>query len=171
MSTIRPRIIPSNRWWDYVCMWVGGAVVFCNVLYTIVAWRYLPSKIPTHFASSGEPNEWAGKENLIGLPLVSILLYVFFLTLRKYPWLMNYPVKVTERNALSLYGYARLLMEILGMESSLLLFSLQTGVIRTAMGKQNGLGSEYLAIVIGISVFILGLFIVLMLNKSRRIQD
>ncbi|MCL6444773.1 MAG: DUF1648 domain-containing protein [Alicyclobacillus sp.] len=168
MSSTRPHIVPPNRWWDYVFITAGATIVLVNIIYTCYVWMLLPNTIPTHFSVSGQPNQWGGKGNVIPLPIISLLLYALFIVFRRFPWLMNYPVAVTPHNAIRLYSYARLLMAIMALESSAFLFASQLGIVRTALGKQHGLGSIYLILVVVISLLVLIVFLVAMISRSKR---
>ncbi len=163
----RSRVSPPNRWWDYAVLVLGALVVLMCIGYTVHEWPMLPKNIPTHFSASGKPDQWGAKVNIIPLPILSLLMFTGSVILSRLPWMFNYPVQLTPRNTAKLYGYGRLFMSIGGVEIGSIVFALQLGIIRTSLGLQRGLGSLYLAIIIGISILTFIVFLAAMFSGSK----
>ena len=58
---------------------------------------------PTHYNIAGEVDGWGDRSSLLIMPLITLVLYIGFSILQKYPKIYNYPCKVTEQNANYLY--------------------------------------------------------------------
>ncbi|NEW08536.1 DUF1648 domain-containing protein [Paenibacillus sp. SYP-B3998] len=74
--------------------------------YTAFVWAALPDQFPTHFDSSGKPNGWGGRGNLLLLPILSVFIYAGLTLLRKVPHKFNYLREITEANAQRQYVIA-----------------------------------------------------------------
>ena len=61
-------------------------------------------RVPVHFNAAGEVDGWGGKEALLLLPVIAIIVYAGMTALEMLPKKMfNYPVKVTPANADTLH--------------------------------------------------------------------
>ncbi|WP_175621762.1 DUF1648 domain-containing protein [Chryseobacterium schmidteae] len=67
-------------------------------VYTLRIFKKLPEKIPTHFDFEGKPDHFRGKRFAFFLPVLSIIFYVVFFFITKYPETGNFPVEITEAN-------------------------------------------------------------------------
>lgn len=83
-------------------------VVAFNVFLVLGVYFDLPENIPTHFNFQGQVDGYGHKSALWAIPMLSAGLYLAMglLATKMKPWLMNYPVKVTEENAPKLYPLA-----------------------------------------------------------------
>lgn len=84
---------------------MGWIIVALNYLLVLVFYFDLPDTIPTHFNLQGEADDYGHKSTLWIIPILSTALYFgmgFFVTHMK-PSNINYPIKVTEKNAPRLY--------------------------------------------------------------------
>ncbi len=85
---------------------MGWIIVALNYLLVLVFYFDLPDTIPTHFNLQGEVDDYGHKSVLWIIPILSSALYFgmgFFVTHMK-PSNINYPIKVTEKNAPQLYS-------------------------------------------------------------------
>lgn len=82
---------------------LGWASIVVLWAITIFFYSGLPDKIPTHYNLSGEPDSFGTKKTIIALPIIATVLFLFISMLNKYPHIFNYPVKITEKNALAQY--------------------------------------------------------------------
>ncbi|MCL6577546.1 DUF1648 domain-containing protein [Kyrpidia sp.] len=156
------------RWWDYAVLAIGAGIAVIELVYTIVYWSHLPSKVPTHFGVFGTPDAWGSRDHVFVLPIVTIVMYVGTLFLTRIPHYFNYPTAVTSENAPAVYALGRLLVEIItGMELPILLFVLQRGMIRAALGVQTGLGSFLILVVALLGVITIVAFIPMFLRAGR----
>ena len=78
------------------------------MLWFITAMNYfsLPEIIPIHFNFSGEADGHAGKLAYWMFPVITTGLFILLNLISRYPHALNYPVKITENNAVKQYGIA-----------------------------------------------------------------
>ena len=67
-------------------------------VYTLRIFKKLPEKIPTHFDLEGKPDHFGGKRFSFFLPVLSVIFYVVFFFITKYPETGNFPFEITEAN-------------------------------------------------------------------------
>ncbi|NAY92967.1 DUF1648 domain-containing protein [Muricauda sp. JGD-17] len=84
----------------------GWAIVAFNAVLVLLFYFDLPETIPTHFNWEGQVDGYGHKLSLWIIPFISALMYMGlgFLISKMRPHQMNYPVKVTEKNAPKLYA-------------------------------------------------------------------
>lgn len=111
-----------------------------SIVFSLVIWKHLPDKVPVHYGFSGEVNRWGSKWELVILPLISIMLYIFMRGLGKYPHIHNYPIKITEENAKDAYRISRSLMFVLGDIILIVFTIIFINSIVVALGWSEGLG-------------------------------
>lgn len=116
-------------------------------------WPVVPSMIPTHFGVTGMADAWGGKETLLLLPTVSVLMYATMTLISRYPQLYNYPWPITGQNAEIQYRLARSFMVCSKTEIMWLFTFIQWKTVQTAAGKAEGLGTAFLPVFL---VFIIG---------------
>lgn len=74
-------------------------LMFLPLVLTLVALIIMPDQVPMHYDLSGSVNRWGSKyENLV-FPLITVLMGVFFLTMRKF-----YVGKTGEKEGNVLFG-------------------------------------------------------------------
>ncbi len=106
MFSKKPKIEVKPSPADKKLIKLGWIIVILNVLLVLVFYYDLPDTIPTHFNLKGEVDGYGHKSVLWIIPIISATLYFglgFFVTKMK-PYYMNFPVKVTEKNAPKLYA-------------------------------------------------------------------
>jgi len=97
----------------------------------------LPSRIPTHFAITGEANAWGTPRMLLLLPLISLALYVLMTFLSRRPASFNYPAPITAQNRNRLHRLAVEMLAWLKAEVLTLFALIQFFAIRTVRMEQN----------------------------------
>lgn len=85
----------------------------------------LPDIIPTHFGINGKVDDWGSKASIFILPSISLIMFIGLSILNKYPHIFNYPVKVTEENALQLYTKSSRLIRIIKLIIGLVFLSIE----------------------------------------------
>ena len=137
----RIAIVPKKK--DLYLMRFGWFVVALHFIMTLAFYFELPDTIPTHYNFSGQPDGFSDKTEIWTLPILNLVLYygMNFLTKKIKPWHMNYPVKVTEKNAPILYSMNFTMLVILAFSASMVFFmlSLETILIATE-NNSPGLG-------------------------------
>ena len=104
----RVEVKPSQA--DQLLYRAGWMVVAVNVFLVWGVYFDLPDTIPTHFNFQGQVDGYGHKSALWAIPMLSAGLYLALglIATKLKPWLMNYPVKVTEENAPKLYPSSNL---------------------------------------------------------------
>ena len=82
------------------------------------------------------------------LPAISVVMIPSMLIFRRFPWLLNTPVKITEENAEYQYGLFVRLLNVLACVVSLLFLALLNDTISIAGGGESLLGSWFMPIFI-----------------------
>lgn len=136
------------------------------IILTVFSMINLPESIPTHFGADGRANEWGGKGVLLMLPIISVIFFVVVTILERFPWVYNYAVEITEKNAAYQYKLARLMLEWLKFILILIFLYIQWQFMQVAKGLSGGLGAWFLPVSM-IAVFgLLGFFIYKMLKNK-----
>lgn len=153
---------PGGRWALEVMALLALAL---GIVAVVRAWPALPETVPTHFGLSGEPDGWGGRRTLLMLPAVSLVVYLVLSAVQLLParW-YSYPVALTDDNRARQHRLANGL--ILGLKAaSMGLFAhLTLAVLRTALGRADGLGPWFL---VGWLAVILGLIGVYLARALR----
>lgn len=116
------------------------AVVGLLTLLVITAfwWARLPEIIPTHFDAAGHPNAYGAKASFFLLPGVLAFVLALFAVLSRFPWLYNYPVRITDENAARQYVRGRVVLAALAATLAWLFTFLQWE-IGVAATEKSGL--------------------------------
>ncbi len=124
----------------------AGAVflLLATAALTVSSMGALPARIPTHFGFDGSPDGWGGKDSLLLLPVLSAVFYAGLTALERVPWIYNYPVEITEKNAPGQYRAGRLMIEWMKLVVLAIYFYLQWQTIEGAKGLSHGLGAWFL---------------------------
>ena len=128
------RILEGLGYFTIVASW--GLVVF---VYPI-----LPQSIPTHFGFSGVADGFGDKTYLLLLPGIATVLFTGISILNRLPHIFNYPVAITESNALKQYTYATRLLRFLKFSVPLIFLTIFVMSALTALHKASGLGFWFL---------------------------
>jgi len=129
---------------------IGGLVM----LFAIPTYYYhlLPEVIPHHFDLKGAPDQYGHKRSIWLLPVIGIIIFLLLNHLRNKPETFNYPIEMTEENALFLYKSARRMVLCLNTFIILSFGYITFITIQTSLGKYAGLPIFFLL------SFLLGLF-------------
>jgi hypothetical protein len=101
-----PKILPELKRADQIWEYTGIVMLLLSwiiLIYTILS---TDEKVPMHYNFQGEITRYGNPSELIILGVVSSLLFIGMTWINKYPHLFNYPVNITEKNALSQYTRA-----------------------------------------------------------------
>jgi len=128
------------------------------VVYTALSYANLPDKIPIHYDLSGEVDGMGGKSVILLLVGIGLLLFVMLRVLNNYPHTFNYPVKITEDNAVAHYQSAMQMMSMMNVFSSGIFAYLIFTTVQTANGLANGISPYFIYVVIGALVLVIGFY-------------
>ena len=141
----RPKINPEKSKIDYL---LEFTTLFIYILFLgLVIWNYqdLPNDISVNFNWPNKDENGMINKTLIFAPiLLSTFLGAGIYKLNQYPWLFNYLVTITEKNAAFQYKYATKMLRTLNLMIVLIfgLLSLQ------ALLETNGIRYQGLDILI-----------------------
>ncbi len=148
----RPHIRPPITTLEIVAIAITVGGLLFTFLPLALWWSSIPNTIPTHFDLYGQPNAYGSKAALLIYPGVALGMTLLFQSLCRYPWIFNYPVRITEENAMRQYRRGRLLLRWVNA-LVWLLGGIQWQAVQVARGAATSLGTAYM----------LGAFIILAL--------
>lgn len=119
---------------------VSFVLVGFMLFLSIFVWDELPDKIPVHFTAFGESDRWGGKASIFILPLIGFFVVKLTFLLSKVPHRLNYPVKITEENALKIYLESRRMLIFINFEIATMLALTHADIVLKAYEK-TGLGN------------------------------
>lgn len=89
---------------DIVLEFVGWALFLLLWIFVGTSYTSLPDTVPTHFNGALEPDGHGSRSSILVLCSIGSLLFIGMSILNRYPDKFNYPVKITEENAVRQYG-------------------------------------------------------------------
>jgi hypothetical protein len=106
--------------------WLEGIALLVLGLHLAITVRalfgsdHLPERIPIQFDATDHPTAWGSPAMLILLPAITLIIYLLFTVVTRFPGAFNYPVRVTSFNRprienLALDMMAWLKVEIVGV--------------------------------------------------------
>jgi uncharacterized membrane protein len=113
-------------------------------IFTVKFYPLLPEIIPTHFGGGGEPDGFGSKATILGLPIVSTVLYVMLTIFSRYPHKMNYSATITAENAEVQYRIMTRMIRVLKVFVLLIFWILDYKTVQIALGWPDVLGSWFL---------------------------
>lgn len=142
----RPRISITKSGFERTFEWIG-LVVWIGWMVTLVKnWSLIPAKVPGHFGFTGDITRWGAKWELLMLPVLSGVLYIFLNWLGKHPEWHNYPLKITVDNAPFYYRLSRQLIAYLTTAIHCIFAWLSWDMIQIAKGFSSDLNEWFMPI-------------------------
>ena len=133
---------------------------------TLINYAKLPDTIAVHFNAAGLPDSFGSKVTLLILPILGTIIFLGLTVLNRFPYLFNYPTKITTENAESQYRSAVRLIRYLKFALVLVFTFIVFKTIQTAEGKSDGLGIWFLPLTLGIIFVPLIFFIIKAFQKK-----
>ena len=140
----RPKIRPPRNFLDRAFEAIAVIAMIAGIVLVVQAWGTLPQTIPTHFDATGNADGWGPKYMILLLPSISVVMIPLMLFLRRFPWLTNTLVQITEENAEHQYALIVRLLSVLACVISLLFLALVYDTIAIAGGGTSLLGSWFM---------------------------
>lgn len=153
---IKPELTTSDRFLEALSV-ITLVGLWALVIY---AFSVLPETIPIHFDFKGQPDDYGSKASILFLPILSTLLFVGLTIINRYPHIFNYPVKITEENALRQYANATRMIRLLKLIVLFVFLTIEFFVIQTALGASAGLAIWFLPFTLTIIYLPMGYYIV-----------
>ena len=144
--TGHPKVRPPRKFVDKVLEAVAIGGILVGVYLVLRGWSGLPLTIPTHFDAAGNADGWGPRYMIWLLPAISVVLIPLMLFLRRFPWLSNTPIRITEENAEQQYTLIVRLLSVLACVVSLLFLVLVYDTISIAGGGTSYLGTWFMPV-------------------------
>lgn len=97
--------------------WLPTSLIAAAGLHLCLRWPSLPSEVPLHFDAHGSANGWGGRQELLILPVIALLidtlLRVVSLLPDRAPQYLNLPVALTDANREPVLALCRRLLAFL----------------------------------------------------------
>jgi uncharacterized membrane protein len=116
---------------------ISFGVLLTIFVYLFTQWSKIPNRIPIHFNVSDIATGWGSKGVLFVMPLITVLLFIGFTVLSKFPHVFNYPVEITLENAKKQYLNARLLLSWITLEIVVMFNFFEFEFINTVLGHSG----------------------------------
>ena len=125
----------------------GLSLLLVIFMFAMVAfhWSQFPDRVPAHYGISGKPNGWHGKSFLLILPLIAAVTWVVITAAQRYPRLINIPFTI-DRDSPEVQSLLRSMMIAEKTTVALTFAWLMRGMVRTALGRAEGIGQWFLPI-------------------------
>ena len=144
--TERPKIKLELTTTDKALEFAGWVAVFVMWGLTIANYSSLPDTIPTHYGLTGKADAFGGKAIILALPFIATILFAGLTLSNKIPHRFNYPIMITNENALKQYTLATRMMRHLKLIIVVLFGYITFQTIQTANGQADGLGNWLLPV-------------------------
>jgi len=119
----------------------GWLMLLLLWIYNAYLYNILPQTIPVHFNAAGKVDGYGDKITLFLMPAVGTLLMIGITILNRYPHVFNYPLEITEDNALHQYTLATRFIRQLKICILLVFWLICMQTRQTALGYTDGLGT------------------------------
>jgi uncharacterized membrane protein len=129
---------------------VGWLLVVEIWILILTNYSNLPETIPTHYNGIGKADGFGGKSTIFTLPLIATILFIGLTVLNRFPHVFNYPINITEDNALKQYTYATRLIRYLKLFIVFIFGLIAFKTIQNANGESDGLGEWFLPLAMGL---------------------
>lgn len=143
-TTPRPVIKLPFTLFDKSIEVIGLLVLIGFWVFTLYYYPTLPDTIPTHFGGDGEPDGFGSKEMILGLPIVSTILYLALTIFSHFPHKMNYSVTITAENAEVQYRIMSRMIRVLKVVVLLIFWILDYKTVQVALQWPDVLGRWFL---------------------------
>jgi len=155
----RPKIQPELSATDIIIEIAGWLAL--SVLWFITLYNYskLPGSIPVHFNAAGNADSYGAKSTIFLLPAIGTVLFIGMTILNRFPYIFNYPVGINDGNALKQYTMATRLIRYLKLAFIFIFTTITWSTFSISSGKQSGLGSLSLPLMLLIIFIPLSIFI------------
>lgn len=130
----------AQRIWEVI----GLVIMVSFVLYTVIVWSSVPGSIPGHFNATGAVDRWGDRIEIIGVPVVAVILYVGLSWVTFHPEVWNVPSFEAEENKDHVYRTTRTMLIAIKVQLSASFFYLSY-----AQANARNLHPLYLPIFLG----------------------
>ncbi|WP_333865978.1 DUF1648 domain-containing protein [Sphingobacterium sp.] len=148
--TVGDRILEILGWFSLFLLWY---VITVN-------YNKLPEIVPVHYNVKGNADKFGARSTILLLPGIATILYLVMTAINRFPHLFNYPVKITQENALQQYTAASRLIRYLKFIVVVIFAIIAFRSIPNTSATSEGLGIWFLPFVL-LSVFVPVIYFIL----------
>jgi uncharacterized membrane protein len=163
----QPKIKISLTYIDWLTELTSFVMLVILVSLPLIYRNSLPERIPVHFDINGVANGFGTRSSLWILPLTGVFTYLLLTIVSRFPEIYNFPVKITEVNALVQYRLATRFIRLLKTVILVLFLFLCYKTISLAMGKTSGLGKAFLPVFLILTFGSVIFYLVYALNNRK----
>lgn len=145
----------------------GWALLVVTWVLVLVSFSALPETIPVHYNFAGEADGFGNKWNLLTLPGIASVLFIGMTILNWYPHIFNYPATITDENAVQYYKMGTQLIRVLKLVIVLIFGLITVQTLQNAHGNEEGLGSWFLPVTLGLIFIPIVFFLVRMIKLNK----
>jgi len=156
----RPKIKIELTATDKAVERTGWLMLLAVWVLTITSYSNLPETIPTHFNGEGKADGFGSRINILALPLVATILFVGMTIVNKFPYIFNYPTKITEENAFRQYSHATRMIRYLKLILVVFFGLIAFKTIESAQGQSFAPGAWPLQLTMGLIFIPLTYFLI-----------
>ena len=154
-----------RKWLEGIALLVLGLHIAITVR-ALFGSDHLPERIPIRFDAAGHAIGWGSPAMLIMLPAISLIIYLLFTVVTRFPGAFNYPVQVTTLNRLRMENLARDMMAWLKVEIVGLLTWMQWVTVAVARDPERSVPAMTPAALVIVFATV-SVFIVMMFKAGR----
>ena len=140
----RPKVRPPKSMFDFVFEVIAIGGLLYGFYLVISKYAGLPDTIPIHFNAKGVADGFGNKGMIWLLPSLTLIMVPGMLLLRRWPWISNVPLEITEENAVYQYGLIVKLLGFLAAVVSLTFTVIVYDTIEIAHGGSSLLGAWFI---------------------------
>ena len=154
-----------RKWLEGIALLALGLQIAITVR-ALFGSDHLPERIPLQFDAMGQPTRWGSPAMLLLLPAITLIIYLLFTVVTRFPGAFNYPVKVTVFNRQRLQNLALDMMAWLKVEIVGLLTWMQFVTVEAARNPGKHMPAMTPAALVAVFATV-SLYIVMMFRTSR----
>ena len=148
----RPKLQLELTQTDKILEIISCVVLVMTWILVVVYYTKLPDIIPIHYNASGKVDGFGAKTNILTPPIIATIIYIGLTILNRFPYVFNYPKKITEENAVYQYTNATRMVRCLKFGIIVLFAMIVLETILIANTRAVGFGIWFLPLTL---VFVL----------------
>lgn len=154
----QPKISIEKTTFDKLLEVLTFLLIFGSAILIGYYYSQLPNRLPIHFNWPSKDEYGLGTKDLLwGSPIICGLIVIGIYKLNQYPWVLNYPVVINEKNAVYNYRQATQMLRILNFIIGMLCLSVTVMSVMDGLGIENDfavfLGPLFPILLIGLPLF------------------
>jgi uncharacterized membrane protein len=146
----KPKItLPITRL-DWATEFIAGTILLLTFVILSVYFKDLPDRVPRHFNATGVADGFGGKNMILILPLINLIVFAVLTWAQRVPHIHNFPVSITAGNIVRQYQNSVSLLRTVKVIITIQFFYITYATIETAFGRMNGLSPFFVPVSIGV---------------------